>query len=404
MPRQQPDKRGLNDMVIRHLKPKAVPYLVWDTVQKGLVVRVETSGSKSYKVIYSRNGRSRWYAIAAVNAIKLAEARRLAGRVMFQVAEGGDPAAERMAQRGQGTFQELAEAYVERYAKQKNRSWKQADSLVRKYLLPRWGKLKAADIGRADVKQVMARITAPQVANQTLAAASAIFSWAIREEISGVKVNPCQKVERNETKGRERVLSDAELPRFWKIFQTCPNPVQGRALMLLLLTGQRPGEVRYMRAEHIDGGWWTLPGAPCETWPGTKNGQTHRVWLPKAAQNILAEMNLGQEGYVFASPRGGPIARLERLMGGACTALGVERATPHDLRRTHGSTVTRLGFGRDIMNRIQNHREGGIADVYDRHTYEQETKAVMEHVANFLTDLIAGNSPDKIIVFFGKRA
>jgi hypothetical protein len=27
----------------------------------------------------------------------------------------------------------------------------------------------------------------------------------------------------------------------------------------------------------------------------------------------------------------------------------------------------RLGFGRDAMNRVQNHREGGIADVYDRH-------------------------------------
>ena len=27
---------------------------------------------------------------------------------------------------------------------------------------------------------------------------------------------------------------------------------------------------------------------------------------------------------------------------------------------THGSTITALGFGRDAMNRVQNHKEGGI--------------------------------------------
>jgi integrase len=58
-----------------------------------------------------------------------------------------------------------------------------------------------------------------------------------------------------------------------------------------------------------------------------------------------------------------------------------EKATPHDLRRTHGTTVTGLGFGRDAMNRIQNHREGGIASVYDRHQYAEENKKVMEAVA-----------------------
>ena len=29
-----------------------------------------------------------------------------------------------------------------------------------------------------------------------------------------------------------------------------------------------------------------------------------------------------------------------------------EKATPHDLRRTHGTMITRLRFGRDAMNRI----------------------------------------------------
>ena len=65
-----------------------------------------------------------------------------------------------------------------------------------------------------------------------------------------------------------------------------------------------------------------------------------------------------------------------------CAKLGIsERATPHDLRRTHGTMITRLGFGRDAMNRIQNHKDGGIASVYDRYEYAEEDRRIMEAVA-----------------------
>ena len=74
----------------------------------------------------------------------------------------------------------------------------------------------------------------------------------------------------------------------------------------------------------------------------------------------------------------------------------MERATPHDLRRTHGTTIARLGFGRDAMNRIQNHREGGIASVYDRHQYAEENKKIMETVARHLETLVRG-TPGNVV-------
>jgi hypothetical protein len=97
---------------------------------------------------------------------------------MVQVAEGGDPAADRKAERSSGTFGELATHY-RGHAMKKNKSWKQADALVTRHLLPRWSKLQPSNITRSDVKSMMARIEAPIVANQTLAGASAIFSWGI---------------------------------------------------------------------------------------------------------------------------------------------------------------------------------------------------------------------------------
>jgi integrase len=246
---------------------------------------------------------------------------------------------------------------------------------------------------------MMARIDAPILANQTLAAASAIFTWGMKEElIKAGFVHPCVGVERNATNERERILSDSELPKFWTAFDDA-GLVEGMALKMILLTGQRPGEVSHMRTEHLVDGWWEMPGKPVPAldWLGTKNGESHRVWLPQPATEILEEMK--STGLVFTGLRGGAITSLDKTMRAICKDLGVERATPHDLRRTHGSMITALGFGRDAMNRIQNHRDGGIAGVYDRHSYADENKRIMETVAAKFMALIGGGGAANVVAF-----
>ena len=100
----------------------------------------------------------------------------------------------RSSKSGAGTFADLAARYLEQHAKRHNKSWQQGDKLIRRHALPRWGKLQATTVTRADVKAMMASIEAPIVANQTLAAVSAIFSWALKEEI--LPANPCKLVPR----------------------------------------------------------------------------------------------------------------------------------------------------------------------------------------------------------------
>src|SRR6267378_3355544 len=352
-------------------------------------------GRRSIPTMAARAG----FTFADATAIGLADARKLANEIMYQVAQGKDPAAERRASRDTDTFEQLAIRYC-KHTEGKNKSWRQADKLVTRFLIPAWGQLAAAEIARSDVNALVAKIKAPIVANQTLAAASAIFSWALKKEFASVKINPCVGVDRNQTTERERVLSDSEVPLFWSAFDDA-GLIRSSILKMILLTGQRPGEVLHMRTEHIEDGWWTLPGKPVVAlgWPGTKNAATHRVWLSKPAQRILAEMD--STGFVFASSRGArsiASSGLSRAMADICKALDVERATPHDLRRTNGTTITSLGFGREAMNRIQNHREGGIADVYDRHKYEIENKTIMEAVANKIMALIEGGSDNVIRV------
>jgi integrase len=396
-PKRPPRKRQLTELSVRKAQPEPAAYLIWDARQHGLALQVQPTGSKAWKAIYSRYGRPRWLHLGNASAIGLADARTLAGEAMLKVAKGQDPAAEKRAERGAGTFAELAAKYLAEHAQKNNKSWRQADALVRRHVLPRLGKLQASTITRGDVKAMMARIEAPIAANQTLAAVSAIFSWAIKEE--KLPANPCKLVDRNQTKSRERVLADSEVPKFWVALDDV-DPVHASALRMILLTGQRPGEVRCMRHEHLKDRWWEMPGEPVPSlgWPGTKNGESHRIWLPAPAQVLIAELGDGVAGFVFAGPRGGPVHGLDAAMRATSAKLGVDPVRPHDLRRTHGTTITKLKFGRDAMNRIQNHREGGIADVYDVHEYADENKHIMEAVAARIRSLVEGRADDGKVV------
>lgn len=350
--------------------------LYWDTLQFGLALSVQPTG-RAWKVIYTAQRRSRWVHLGNARAIPLTDARRLAAKIMVQVAEGKDPYADRLALRDRGSFEQVAARYVAEYASKRNKSWRQAEALVARHLLPKWAKLDIGSIRRADVKTGIAAITRPVLANQVLAAASAVFSWAVKQEI--IAANPCYGIERNDTTSRERILSDAEIAAFW--------PHLSVPLKLILLTGQRPGEVSHLRREHIIDGWWEMPGKPVAAlnWPGTKNAQSHRVYLSESVHELLPGLTTVRRG------------QLQRDMHDICTRLRVnEKVTPHDLRRTFCSKVTARGFGRDGMNRVTNHKEGGITDVYDRHKYAKENREIMEAVARHLVTIAAGGAADVV--------
>lgn len=109
-----PQKHKFTELLLRKLVQRA--YMVGDTHQRGLAVQVQPTGYKSWKCIYSANGRQRWYRIGAADSIGLADARKVAGELAFKVAKGKDPCAERKLARDKGTFEELAKCYFGEYA------------------------------------------------------------------------------------------------------------------------------------------------------------------------------------------------------------------------------------------------------------------------------------------------
>jgi integrase len=142
-----------------------------------------------------------------------------------------------------------------------------------------------------------------------------------------------------------------------------------------------------MAMDHVVDGFWQMPGKPQGSWPGTKNGRDHRVALSEAALALiplhLADRASGQKSAL--------------LLKALVAEFSLERATPHDLRRTALTKITKLGFGRDAMDRIANHRKGGITDIYDRHSYEDEDRRIMAAVARQILSIVEGTGATNVV-------
>jgi integrase len=395
------NRRHLTDLYVRKTRPDPTRVLnAWDSRINGLVLTIQSSGFRSFRYFYRCNGRSRWYHIGDASKICLADARSIAIDLSAKVAKGDDPVADRQAQREADTFGKLAADFVTRYSSRHNKSYKQAEALVNRFAVPKWGKLKADAIIRKDVRALFDGLAdTPVLANQAKAACSKIFSWAVEQDV--LKVNPCVGVKPNPVNARERVLSDLELKKFWMAFDNV-GLIRSSALKLALLTGARGSELATMRIEHIDkiddDAWiWRLPGKPSNGWVGTKNKKDHRLFLSKPARDILTELaNEEPSGFVFGRLT---IDALDQAMRKLCTDLGIEdRVRPHDLRRTFGSTVTRLKFGRPAMDRLLNHADRTIAKIYDRHQYHDEDRAIMEAVGRHVMAVVKGKTDKQNVV------
>jgi len=337
-----------------------------------------------------------------------AKAAKLRARELIGlVAQGRDPQAEHRANRGGVTFKELQKRYVDEYAKRHNKSWAQANSLMISKVLPIWGNLKAAEITRVRVKQLVGELSAntPSLANSVLAAISAVFTFAVDEEI--VAVHPCTGVRGNPTNDRDRFLSKTEVALFWKACDSF-HPVRAAALRTILLTGQRPGEVAHMRWEHIRDGWWNMPGDPVpeSKWPGTKNGESHRVWLSAKVQELIADLGSGANGFVFAEESGksarNNLGHAMRDISKVCAFDSPVR--PHDLRRTAATMITARRHGLEAMSRVLNHLKRGVSRVYNHHHYETEDKFIMEDIASAFMEAVDGSEANNVIAAEFRRA
>src|SRR5215510_6242102 len=87
--RSAPNRRRLSEAFVKTARPDPDRVIVyWDTLQRGLALAVQPSGHRAWKCVYTIRGRGpRWYHLGNARAIALADARKLASKILYQVAE-----------------------------------------------------------------------------------------------------------------------------------------------------------------------------------------------------------------------------------------------------------------------------------------------------------------------------
>jgi integrase len=200
------------------------------------------------------------------------------------------------------------------------------------------------------------------------------------------------------------VLTPEELMWVWTALDGFPG-IFGPLFKVLLLTGQRRGEVAGMRWNELrnlgtDEAVWDLPASR------TKNGQPHLVPLAPEVQAILmAQPRKGE--LVFSTTSTTALSgfsnakrQLDELIAELRREAGLAPLPPwtlHDLRRTMVTMMNeRLHIQPHVVEAVVNHLNGaakqGVAGVYNRALYLNDRGKALSAWAACVNSLAAMRS------------
>jgi len=392
---------GLSDAQLRKIRPRESRFELTDG--KGLVLLVLPSGSKSWLLRYQFGGTPRRITLGAYPAMSLLQARNEAEATRNIIRQGIDPAAkraeEKIAHKNAPTISDLLEEYWDMELKN-SPSGKERRRLVEKDVLPLWSKRKVAEITRRDAVLLLdgVRERAPVTGNRLQGVLIRMFNFAAERGV--LEHSPLLGLRKKKEQPRSRVLADKEIKMLWDALALENSAMDiyhtsKLALKMILLTGQRPGEVCGMTWKEIDDNTWNIPAGRM------KSKEPHTVPLNTMALEIIAQARRyspPESAFVFKSShlKEAPITThsLSKAILRHWPEMGItERFTPHDLRRTLRTRLAELGVDDVVAERVLGHKLQGIMAVYNRHGYDAEKRTALKKWEKRLHNIV-GLAPE----------
>jgi len=352
-------------------------------------------------------GRRRQLNLGHYPHVSLAEARRKYLDAASLVANGTDPqedpaSPQPVLDTEEMTIQALSETWLSEWSKQHHspRWHYNMEKALGNDVINVWGARPAKDIRRRDAILLLETVAkrAPGQARNVLKATQGIFNYAVEREL--LDYNPFAEIRISRTipamkqKSRKRTLSEQEIKHIWSAIDNGGgSPGTKRALKLILITGQRPGEVCGLHTREIDGQWWSIPLDRIKT--REKRDEDHRVYLSPLAHQIIGDVT----GYIAPSAdrtsemtENALAFHVRRTVTstGKKPYYGLPRWTPHDLRRTMATGLASLGAPQQHIDAIQNHAIPGVSGIYNRYKYDREKQEWLTIWSQHLEKLISG--------------
>jgi integrase len=352
---------AFSDVGLRSIKPPLLGQLdYWDNKLPGFGLRVSQGGSKTF-ILKRRNAR---ITLGRLGVLTLAEARAEAKRLLAEFTLG------KLRPRAI-TYPEAVKQFIEN----KTRSRRASTAAGYEWLLNHFPfKGQLTEITADDVTRALKIIKSRSTYDHALVASRIFFNWAMKRRY--VEHNPTFGLSPHGTQRRARVLTDDEIKSLWN---ATDEPTHfNRIVRLLLLTGQRRGEIAALRKQWICDYVVTLPAEL------TKNRRAHSFPIASLSNSVISSAATENEGLIFPSlskkastPFNG-WSKSKSALDKKCLISGW---TLHDLRRTFASNLAALGVRLEVIEKLLNHQSGsfaGVVGIYQRHSYMEEMRAAVE--------------------------
>ncbi|MGF2417787.1 tyrosine-type recombinase/integrase [Citrobacter freundii] len=188
------------------------------------------------------------------------------------------------------------------------------------------------------------------------------------------------------TNGRgTRVLSEDELAKFLNWLPgSAYTPTIKNVLRLTLWTGCRTGEVCNMAWKDVDLEKGTIHLRE------TKTGVERYVQLSDQAIDFLKVLRLTSDKYLFPSQATKKPIQQKYLTENSWRLresgqmLDIPHWTPHDLRRTVRTGLSRLQCPNEVAEAILGHTRGGVEGIYNLYKYDAECRKWLQVWADYL--------------------
>ena len=282
---------ALTELVVERYKRREKRYEIHDGA--GLYLRVSPSGVKAWIYRYQFDGRPRRLTIGQWPGIGLAKARELHSLALQNLQNGIDPgllAIEKKQKRKKvPTVSDLLDEFFE-VELSKTPSGKERRRLIEKDIIPVWGNRKAVEISRRDAVLLIDKVRKRAPVGASRLQSVMVRMWNFAAERGVIEFSPMVGLRRPKETPKTRVLSSDEIKKLWAALDLDNTQIDiyrptKLAIKLILLLGQRPGEISAMRWSEIDESAmvWTIPAERA------KNRQENRVPLNHMANKVLEQ-------------------------------------------------------------------------------------------------------------------
>ena len=382
---------ALTQKIVDSLTSDGCDHFIWDPELRGFGIRMKPSGVASYVIQYRNSDRrTRRLAFAKTTALTLKQARLEARKRLAKVVQGGDPSADRHAERKALTISGLGDYFLDVYGPERKlsrRYLRDCRSLLNHVIIPRWGQRKVKAVTRDDVRRLKIDMRGTPIrTNRCLALLSKMFSLAIEQ---GERTdNPCIGIERNQENKRDQWFGLNDIETLMHVLAKEEDQHQANGIRLLFLTGARVGEVVSAEWSHfdLDRGMWIKPPSK------TKQRRVHRAPLSSGALEILWRMLASRDvssPYLFPSPKdpaGSHRGDFHKFWRSVRDKAALGNARLYDARHTYASHLIVNGVPLGVIGALLGHSQPATTARY-AHVGDTAARAATQKMGDILQDI-----------------